>query len=459
MKRVAMLSFVVIAAAVLAGPVQAGELPPALAAEVDAVVERCLAQDGAPSASIAIARDGELAYAAAFGSARLAPPEKATVETRYQLASISKSFTAQALLLLEQEGKLSLDDPVEHWLPGLSGGKDATIRELLSHTAGYPDHYPQSYPAGPRGQPTTPDTLIAEWGHHPLLFAPGTQWRYSNMNYVIAGRIAEKAGGEPLFDLMQHRIFTPLGMDRTVDLDKVEADAVGYVRPALASLRPAPAEGAGWSFAAGQIVTTASDLARWDAAFLKRRLLSQRQAEEETTPATLAGGAHAQYALGLFVSNRDGRTVYSHIGQGLGFLAVNRIYPAEQAAIIVLTNSSASAAFRDIADQIEFLIVPPTAADAEARKQFAFLQAGAPDRSRFTPDFDAYLDPAMVQAYAASLGPLGPLRSFVLRSEEMTDSITARNYDVVAGGHPLSVSMLLVADGRIEQYIVQDAKR
>ena len=262
----------VLAALLASNPVNAQALDPILAKRLDGEVLRVLDRDHTPSASIAIVQGGRLTYAAAYGQARISTAIPATTKTRYQLASISKTFTAQALLLLEQDGKLRLDDRVSRWIPGLSGGDRITVRQLLEHISGYPDHYPQTYPAGSRTQPTTPDAIIAEWGRHPLLFEPGTRFRYSNLNYVIAGRIAEKASGESLFAFLQRRVFSPLNMSDTVNLDDIGPEtpdvAVGYVRPALAPFRPAPNEGRGWSFGAGQVVTTATDLARWDAAFL-----------------------------------------------------------------------------------------------------------------------------------------------------------------------------------------------
>jgi len=115
---------------------------PAWASKVDAAVQHCLVHDEAPSASVAIVLDGRVAYVKSYGQAHLAPALPATVTTRYQLASLSKTFTAQALLCLEQDGKLSLNDLVARWLPGLTGADQVKLRQLLNHTAGYPDHYP-----------------------------------------------------------------------------------------------------------------------------------------------------------------------------------------------------------------------------------------------------------------------------------------------------------------------------
>ena len=143
-------------------PERSEKLDPVTAKQIATTVRRTLTEDGTPSVSIAIVLDGQLAYAAAFGDATLSPRVPATTQTRYQLASLSKSITAAGLLLLKQDGKLSLDDPVARWLPDLTQADRVTVRELLAHTAGYPDHYPQTYPAGPRTQPTTPDTILAE---------------------------------------------------------------------------------------------------------------------------------------------------------------------------------------------------------------------------------------------------------------------------------------------------------
>jgi len=441
-------------------PVDAHALDPILAKRLDGEVLRVLDGDHTPSASIAIVQGGRLTYAAAYGQARISPAIPATTETRYQLASISKTFTAEALLLLEQDGKLRLDDLVSRWIPGLTGGDRITVRQLLEHISGYPDHYPQTYPAGSRTQPTTPDAIIAEWGRHPPLFEPGTRFRYSNLNYVIAGRIAEKASGESLFAFLQRRVFSPLNMSATMNLDDIGPQtpdvAVGYVRPALAALRPAPNEGRGWSFGAGEVVTTATDLARWDAAFLLGRLLVPQQAREEVTTPKLKDGSQSPYALGLFVSQRGGRRLFYHAGQSLGFLAINRIYPSEGIAVVVLTSDdSSSSAFIHIADRIAYMIVPPTKADAQARAVFAAVQQNRLDRSQASSDFNTYFDAKMAHTYAESLGPLGEPDSFDLLNEDQSDGLTTRVYDVSAGGRRLKVVEQLLADGLVESFEVQ----
>ena len=436
-------------------------LPASAIARVDTAITQVLAADGTPSASVAIVLHGRLVYSKAFGFSSLAPRRAATADTRYQLASASKSITAQTLLLLAADGRLSLDAPIARWLPHVGEGAPITIRELLEHVSGLPDHYPQTYPAGPRGRPRTPDRILAEWGRHPLLFAPGTQFHYSNLNYVAAGRIAESVSGRSLFALQQDRIFKPLGMTGVLDLDQVEATtpetATGYVQIGLAPLEPAPAEGAGWSFGAGQIVATATDLAWWDIGLLKRRLLPANLAREETTAPVLASGSRSPYALGLFVSDKSGRPVWSHVGQGLGFLAGNTIYPADDTAIVVLTNTSATVSFARINDQLAYILLPPTPADARARALVAMLQSGKLDRAGLTAEFADYLDPRRMLSYRTSLGSLGALASLVLKTTDTADGVTTRRYEATAGNHRLSITWEEIADGQTDDFLIQPA--
>jgi D-alanyl-D-alanine carboxypeptidase len=429
--------------------------------QIDQVIERCIQADGTPSASVAIVVDDHLGYANAFGDAVLKPPVSATTATRYQLASISKTFTAQAVLLLVAAGKLSLDDSVSRWYPDLTGASGVTVRELLNHTSGYPDHYPESYPAGPRGAEASPDHIISEWGHHPLLFAPGTQFHYSNLEYEIAGRIVEKVSGESLFQFMQEHIFGPLKMTSTMNLDAIPygstALATGYIQNGLASLRPAPYEGPGWSFGSGQVVTTAEDVARWDAAFLQHRVLPEPQATEEITKTRLANGSTYPSALGLFVSGEGGQLRYYHTGEGLGFEAINLIYPKVHMAFVVLTNTNVKPTYLKIADQLTYLLVPPDKDEQFARKVFAGLQHGDLDRAICSEDLNRYMSDATLAEYRTSLSSLGAVQSFTAASARSMDNLESRDYDLTVGGHALKLHLLLLPDGRLEDVTVGEA--
>ena len=218
---------------------------PKTKAKIDTAVNQVLSSTKVPSASIAIVKDGRIAYLQAYGLARLSPPMEATPQMQYSIGSISKQFTAAAVLLLAQEGKLTLDDPVSKYLPDLTRASEVTIRMLLSHTSGYQDYWPEDYVMTSMMVPTTAQHILDVWGKRPLDFDPGTQWQYSNTNYVIAGRIVEQVSGMPLIDLLKKRIFLPLGMDNVYDAD---ASQVARHRPHR--LR-APRAGTAAAFAAG----------------------------------------------------------------------------------------------------------------------------------------------------------------------------------------------------------------
>src|SRR6476619_4902750 len=148
---------------------------PLAAQDYDKLVTDVLAKSGAPSASVAIVRDGKIVFEHAYGNARLDPPTPATPQMRYSIGSISKQFTAAAILMLAEEGKLSLDDKVVRWLPELTRAKDVTIRELLSMTSGYQDFWPQDYVMPMMMKPVTPPEILKGWAQIPLDFEPGTK--------------------------------------------------------------------------------------------------------------------------------------------------------------------------------------------------------------------------------------------------------------------------------------------
>jgi CubicO group peptidase (beta-lactamase class C family) len=191
-----------------------------LAAKIDEIVAKALRDSGAPSVSIAVVQSGKIAYEKAYGRARLDPATDAGPEMRYAIGSVSKQFLAGAILLLVQDGKLSLDDRVSRYLPELTQAKDITIRQLLSHTSGYQDYCPQDYVTQFIGKPVTPEGILNEWGKKPLDFEPGTRWQYSSTNYVVAGLIVERVTGSPLFGFLTNHILQPLGMTSALDLDE-----------------------------------------------------------------------------------------------------------------------------------------------------------------------------------------------------------------------------------------------
>ncbi|HJQ54553.1 MAG TPA: serine hydrolase domain-containing protein, partial [Gemmatimonadaceae bacterium] len=362
-----------------------------IGSRVDSLTSQILQSTGVPSATVAVVRNGQLAYANAYGMAKLEPPVRATPDMRYAIGSISKQFTAVAALLLQQDGKLKLDDPVSKYIPGLTRGNDVTVRMLLSHTSGYQDFWPQDYVMPGMLKPTTPQAIADAWAKKPLDFEPGSRWQYSNTNYTLAGMVVEKASGMPFFDFVRTRILQPVGLTSAsnFDVDPRAATVTGYVRYGLGPLRPALDAGAGWMWAAGELAMTASDLARWDICLIKHCLLSPASYRELEREVVLNNGAGTGYALGLDVGMQGGRFMIEHSGEVSGFTAENIVFPEDSAAIVVLTNQDAAPASGAIANQISQILftTEDKLADsrtAQAKAIFEGLQKGTIDRSLFT---------------------------------------------------------------------------
>ena len=414
--------------------------------------------------SIAVIQDGKLAYVKAYGKARLEPETPARAEMRYSIGSVSKQFLAGAILLLAQEGKLSLDDKVARYLPNLTRADEITIRQLLSHTSGYQDYYPLDYVAPFMSKPVTPNDILERWAHKPLDFDPGTRWQYSNTNYVAAGRIIEQVTGSPLMTVLQSRIFRPLGMQSVMDLAQAPlrpADATGYTRFGLGPVRPVAPEGRGWLFAAGELAMTARDLALWDLGLIQRKLLKPASFDSMMTPVRLRNGAPTGYALGVSVANASGHPKLQHGGAVSGFVSLNSIWPDEGAAVVVLANADGSSAPRVITDEIAPLLLAetddPQAAEKleQARQIFAGLQEGKMDRSLLTSDGDAYFTAQVLSDAAASLKPLGTPESVRQTAVGLRGGLTYRNFEIVFKGRSLHVSTFSTADGKLAQYLIQ----
>ena len=265
----------------------------------------------------------------------------------------------------KRRATVSLDDKVSKYYPNLTRANEITIRELLSHTSGYEDYAPQDYMIPEWTKPTDADTILNRWAKKPLNFDPGTRWQYSNTNYVFAGKIFEKATGQSLVPFLRERIFEPLGMTSASDCgDHTAEDASAYTRYALGPARPVAREANGWYFAAGELCMTASDLARWDIAFLKKRILSAKSYDEFTRETKLRDGKPTHYALGLGVGDFHGTPMISHSGEVSGFLAMNRIFPAKDVAVIVFSNEDGVNLIGPLSQNIATLMIDPHAASS-----------------------------------------------------------------------------------------------
>ena len=435
--------------------------------EIDKQVRAALEASGAPGVAVAVVRRGEIVYEQGYGDARIDPKTPVTPSMRFAIGSVSKQFTATAVLLLEEEGTLSVDDKVAKWFPQLTRANDVSIRQLLSMTAGYQDFWPQDYVFPDMQQPVTAQAIMQRWAGKPLDFEPGTRWQYSNTNYTIAAAIVERVSGMRLMDFLRARIFTPLKMTSVADFDHgplTAADAAPFLRNALGPLRPAPKEAPGWLFGAGQLAMTAHDLALWDIAVMNRSVLRSASYKSQQTDMLLVAGNATGYGLGVSVGAPRGRRRISHGGAVSGYGTSNHIYPDDRAAIVVFTNiyPGAPGATDRIAARIADVIFAATDAAADAahkavRTIYDGLMKGAIDRALFTPGANAYFTAEVLSDYAASLAPLGPPSEFTRAGESERGGMIIRSYRIRAGGVTMDLTTLTLPDGRIDQYIVSKA--
>lgn len=441
------------------------EISPDLREKIDAIATEVLQDSGVPSASISVIKDGKLVYTHAYGDAHLQPKTAATPAMRYSIGSVSKQFTAAAILLLQEQGKLSLDDKVAKYLPQLTRAEEVTVRMLLSHTSGYQDYWPQDYVMFPMLQPTSSEAILKTWAQKPLDFDPGTRWQYSNTNYVIAGRIVEQVSGMPIMEFLKKYIFTPLQMTSVYNTDEAKltaADATGYYRHALGPLRPAPKEGRGWMFAAGELAMTAHDLALWNTSILHKSILKPESYAQMFSEVKLTNGSGTGYGLGVQVGQRLGHTSIEHTGEVSGFVSDNLVFPENGVAISVLTNQDAVSA----ASQIGHRAVPVLLGEAgsanhaeeQAKQIFSALQQGKIDRSLFTENCNVYFSQEALDDFSTSLTPLGKPRSFQQKHEELRGGMTFRVFQAEFRNQRLNITTYTMPDGKLEQYLVTPAE-
>jgi CubicO group peptidase (beta-lactamase class C family) len=450
----------------LAGQVSAQALTEAERSAIDSAAKAALDATGSPSASISVVRGGQIVYEQAYGAGRIEPQTPARPEMRYGIGSVSKQFTATAVMMLQEESRLSLDDKVAKWFPQLTRANEVSIRQLLSMTSGYQDYWPQDYVFMDMQRPAPAREIMSRWAGKDLDFAPGTKWQYSNTNYVIAASIVERVSGVPLMQFLQQRIFTPLKMTSVADFDRGPLganDAQPLLRNGLGPFRTAPKEAAGWLFGAGQLAMTAHDLALWNMSIINQSLLKPTSYKQMQTDVLLDSGVDTGYGFGMQVRTVGGKRRLSHGGAVSGYTTSNLVYPDDKVAITAFTNIYPGAADAPgmIASRIAAIVMAPPPANAvslaQAQQIYAGLMKGTIDRSMFTASANAFFNAEVLKDYAASLGPLGVPTEFTAGGDSLRGGMTIRGFSVRAGGVLMSVTMMVLPDGKIDQYIVSRA--
>lgn len=321
-----------------------------LLAVVSAVSIPCFAQDTASRmeqvvqwyvggnrfmGSVLVARGDKILLNKGYGSADLEWDIPNSSTTKFRIGSLTKQFTAAAILLLEQRGKLKIDDPVKKYMPDAPAAWDkVTIFNLLTHTSGIPSF--TSFPDyhSTEATPTTPEKLVERFRDKPLEFQPGEKWNYSNSGYVLLGYLIEKISGQSYKDFLQENFFKPLGMnDSGYDSNSaiIVHRAEGYT-PSASKPMHAGYIDMSIPFSAGGLYSTTGDLLRWEQGLFGGKVLSQESLKKMTTP------FKNDYAFGLGVLKANGHTIIEHNGGIEGFNAHMSYCPDDSVTVVVLAN-------------------------------------------------------------------------------------------------------------------------
>jgi CubicO group peptidase (beta-lactamase class C family) len=285
--------------------------------------------------SVLIARDGKTVFEKNYGAANREQHIRIGSATRFRIGSLSKQFTAAAILMLEDRGKLRTSDPVRRYLSDAPAAWDRiTVYNLLTHTSGIPDYVNSPDFDSIKSKQMRPDEIIRRFRDNPLDFTPGVKEDYSNSNYAVLGRIIETVSGQSYAAFMRANIFQPLAMkDSGVDTGQaqIENEAIGYALDG-ADVAPAAYVNMSTCFGAGAIYSSAEDMLRWEQGLFGGKLLSPTVLRKMTT--TFLNG----YACGLHVGEFDRRKVIYHSGRIDGFSSYMAYYPDEKLAVIALSN-------------------------------------------------------------------------------------------------------------------------
>lgn len=426
----------------------------------------------APGASIAVAEHGKVVFQQAFGVKNLDSHAPVDRQTGFEIGSVTKQFTAAAILQLKEQGKLSLSDPLGKYVPQYAAGKKVTIEQLLWQVSGIPNytevnHFVQIATT----RPGSLDAVLALIKGKPLQFAPGTKWAYSNTNYYLLGRVVEVASGMPWETYLRTHIFAPANMTHSTFMkdERAVADmATGYEQKKDA-FNPSPPFN-GWAAGAGEIVSTADDLLKWDRALFAGELISAADLQLMTRPGRLRNGKSTGYGFGWEIDTHDTTTRIAHSGGTFGFAAQNEVYPKLGEAIVVLQNSSAASP--DIVSSQVFSAVNPelaknenrsfagedTAVTARAKQTWQLFISGKPDRSQLTAEMNKAITPQVLAGAAQQFRPLGSPQAWVYRGKKTSAGATAYEYLVTfSSGVKVNVTMTLDESGKIAGYDVSPA--
>lgn len=432
----------------------------AVESTIDVFIKAEMERQQIPGVALAVVADGKPSIIKGYGFANVEHRVPVKPETIFQSGSVGKQFTAFAIMLLVDEGKIGLDEKIGKYLGEVPPAwADVTVRHLLTHTGGMTD-YPEGFDFR---KDYTEDELLRRAKETPLAFAPGEKWQYSNLGFVTLGILIGKVTGKFYGDFMQERIFKPLGMTtaRIINeadivpnrsagyrVDKGELKNQGWVSPSLNTT------------ADGSLYLSVLDMIKWEEALVNRRLLSKESYEQMWTPVKLKSGKEQNYGFGWALRRVNGKRVIEHGGAWQGFKSFIARYPDTNLAVVVLANSSNTNPARlagGVAEIIDPALKPKPITDPDptltsaTRRLLEGVLTGAVEPDSFVPRVrEALLDPN--DRLIAHLKSLGPILRFELLAIAGNGETKGYRYKVEFGSMTVVLEIARQKDGKIEHF-------
>jgi D-alanyl-D-alanine carboxypeptidase len=431
---------------------------------IDALVTDLMKKRGVPGLSLAVVKEGKVVYAKGYGLADVENNVPATPDTVYEIGSVTKQFTAAIVMQLVEEGKVKLDEPARTYLATMpETWSGVTVRHLLTHTSGIRSYTSIAAFGDAMRDPLSDGQFMALVGPEKIEFKPGEQWKYNNSGYFLLGLLIEKVTGKTYEQALNERIFKPLGMTASGVGDPeaiVKNRARGYAVSPGKGVRNAPYIDMGWPYAAGAIISTVKDLAKWDAALYSDKPVKQSSWKEAWTPVKFNDGKTFDYGFGWALGKINEVPIVEHGGDIPGFNAQILRVPSKKLTVIALCNTDPGiagpvargvAGIIDRALKVEIKPIPDTEPKTTAAHKalLADFANGTVKKEIFTEEMQSRIFPDLAASAKGFLTQLGPVKSFVLIKTEEKSGVKIRVYRVSYAAQDLNLLVATTKEGKI----------
>ena len=429
----------------------------ALDQQADHLIRTEMAAQKIPGVSVAVIRDGQVVLVKGYGLANVEHAVAVKPGTVFQSGSVGKQFTAMAVMLLVDEGKIDLDERIGTYLGDVPGSwKDMTVRQLLTHTSGMAD-YTSDFNLW---QDYSEDELLDKAKKVPTAFAPGEKWQYSNLGYLTLGAIVRRVSGKFYGDFLQERVFDPLGMTtaRVIsEADIIPDRAMGY------RLENGELKHQHWvapqfnTTADGALYLTALDMIKWEQALSGGKLLAEESYAQMWSPVRLNSGKTHPYGFGWMLGEVNAHREIEHGGAWQGFKAQIVRYPEDRLAVVVFANlaqADPAGIARGVAAIYEPGLVPRPIEDAEpgftalVREQMLKIADGNPDLDLFAPELQKLIS-GPGDRFGAFLESMGGIRNVELFSRSGIPEGVAYRYRFAFAQEAAYLDVVRLKDGKI----------